>query len=374
MENCLGVILNENLDKDFGPLTDHRPSYMLPYAGRYRLLDFALSSMVNHKITNVVLYTGEKMRSAMDHIGSGRPWELNRRFSGLKLFSPRYSESRSNRNNQVAQFYNTLKFYEEAKEDYVFLMHANIIAKVDLDAAFKDFCESGADISLIYKKETDAKGRHVKYDKLHLSDDGKFREIGMNLGLDEEFNHFLGMGFIKKDVLIQLIKTLKERKNMPSIQEAISEHKDHFDIVTYEYEGYVQTIKDTESYFKASMALLDDQTYLNLFFNNGAILTKSKDEPPTIYKEDSHVKNSLVANGCVIEGTVENSIIFRGVKVAEGAVVKNSIIMQKAIIEKDANVENSIFDKSSKIFAGQTISGSPSMPYVLEKNGIVKGR
>lgn len=373
MENCLGVILNENLDENFSTLCEHRPSYMLPYAGRYRILDFALSGMVNHKINNIVLYTGEKMRSAMDHIGSGKPWELNKRFSGLKLFSPRYSENPSTRKNQVAQLYNTLTFYEEAKEDYIFLMKPNILAKVDLDAAFREFVAADADISLIYKKEVDVKGKCVNCDKLHFTEEGLFREIGINLGIDEEFDHFIGMGFIKKDVFIDLIRALTERKISPNIKEAISIYRDHFKIITYEYEGKIERIKDIESFFKSNMNLLEEDNYLDMFFNNGTILTKSKDEPPTSFTESSNITNSMVANGCKIEGTVENSVIFRGVTIKKGAVVKNSIIMQKAVIGENAHVENAIFDKGSSIGAGLTISGSSKIPYILAKSAKVKG-
>ena len=372
MENCLGVILNENLEENFGSLCDHRPSYMLHYAGRYRVLDFALSNMVNYKINNVVLYTGEKMRSAMDHIGSGRPWGLNRRFSGLKLFSPYYSESELTRNDQVTQLFNTLKFFEEAKEKYVFLMQPSIIAKVNLEEAFNEFVDSGADVSLIYKKQENVKGSHIDFDKLHFEENGKFKEIGTNLGVDEEYNHFLAMGFIKKDALIRMIRKLKEKNNVASFKEAISQNKKHFDITTYEFKGKVQVITDTESYFKASMSLLDKDIYRDLFFDDGVILTKSKDEPPTMYKDGSIVCNSLIANGCVIEGTVENSILFRGVRVEKGAVVKNSIIMQKSVISEDSIVMNSIFDKSSLIEKGLRISGSSTKPFVLEKNGIVR--
>lgn len=372
MENCLGVILNENIESDFSSLCDRRPAYMLPYAGRYRIIDFALSAMSNFGIRNVALYTGEKMQSAMDHIGSGRPWGLNRRFYGLKMFPPNYQEGNQARNNQINQLYSTLKYFEEAKEEYVYIAQPNIIAKVDLNEAFKEFVESDADISLFYKVQHDPKGRQTHYDKLHFNEDGSFKEIGLNLGIDKEFNHFIGMGFIKKDALIQMVTKLKEKRSTDSIKQAISKNKEHFKIVCYEYKGKVQTIKDVESYYKSSMELLDDENYRDLFFNDGTVFTQSKDEPPTIYKESAKVTSSLIANGCVIEGVVENSIIFRGVKVEQGAVIKNSIIMQKSKIGKDAVVINSIFDKSCVIEDGLSVSGSSSTPYVLGKNGRVK--
>lgn len=372
MDNCLGVILNSNIESEFGSLCYDRPAYMLPYVGRYRMIDFTISNMVNHNIKTIALYTGDKIRSTMDHLGNGKPWELNRRFTGLFLFLPTYDDNRLGRMGEISQMYSTAPFYENMREEYVFFAHPNVIAKVDLNEVFAKFIETDADITLIYKQQVDPKGEYINVDKLHLNKKGELINIGLNLGTENIFNQYLGMGFIKKDVLMNIIKIATEKGIANLLKEAMLLQKHTLKINTYEYTGYVQTIRNLETYYKLSMDLLDPEVYRNLFFKDGLVYTKAKDEPPTIYKNDSMVQNSLIANGCVIEGTVEDSIIFRGVKVGKGAMVKNSILMQKSEVGENAVVVNTILDKYSAIEPGVNVAGSPITPYVLEKRGSIR--
>lgn len=372
MDNCLGVILNSNIESEFGSLCYNRPAYMLPYVGRYRLIDFTISNMVNHGIRTIALYTGDKIRSTMDHLGDGKPWELNRRFTGLFLFPPTYDDNRLGRMGEVSQINSTEPFYENMREEYIFYAHPNVVAKVDLDEVFKKFVETDADITLIYKEQLDPKGEYVNVDKLHLNKKGELINIGLNLGTENTFNQYLGMGFIKKSVLMSVVKIATEKGIANLLKEAMLLQKHRLKINTYEYKGYVQTIRNLETYFKSSMDLLDTDVYRKLFFQDGLVYTKAKDEPPTIYREDARVENSLIANGCVIEGVVEDSIVFRGVTVGKGAIVKNSILMQKSEVGENAVVVNTIIDKYSSIEAGVNVAGSSVIPYVLEKRGHIR--
>lgn len=372
MDNCLGIILNHNIENEFGSLCNNRPVYMLPYVGRYRLVDFTISNMVNHNIKTIALYTGDKIRSTMDHLGDGKPWELNRRFTGLFLFTPTYDDNRMGRVGEVSQMYSTAPFYENAREEYVFYAHPNVIAKVNLNEVFKKFIETDADVTLIYKQQIDPKAEYINVDKLHLNKNGELINIGLNLGTENTFNQYLGMGFIKKSVLINLVKTATEKGIVNLLKDAMLLQKHRLKINTYEYKGYVQTIRNLETYYKSSMDLLDPQVYRNLFFEDGLVYTKAKDEPPTIYRDSAKVENSLIANGCVIEGSVEDSIIFRGVTVGKGAIVKNSILMQKSEVGENAVVVNTILDKYSEIEDGVNVAGGPMIPYVLEKRGSIR--
>lgn len=372
MDNCLGIILNNNIENEFGSLCNNRPVYMLPYVGRYRLIDFTISNMVNHNIKTIALYTGDKIRSTMDHLGDGKPWELNRRFTGLFLFPPTYDDNRLGRMGEVSQIHSTEPFFENMKEEYVFYAHPDVITKVDLDHAFKKFIETDADITLIYKEQVDPKGELINVDKLHLNKAGELINIGLNLGTENVFNQYLGMGFMKKSVLMNLVKVATEKGIANLLKEAMLLQKHRLKINTYEYKGYLQTIRNLETYYKASMDLLDPKVYKDLFFKDGLVYTKAKDEPPTIYRDNSNVENSLIANGCVIEGIVEDSILFRGVKVGKGAIVKNSILMQKSEVGDNAIVVNTILDKYSRIDENVSVAGSPIIPYVLEKRGSIE--
>ncbi len=367
MEKCLGVISGANIENNFGALCVHRPVYMLPFAGRYRLIDFSLSNMVNQGIKTIAVFTGEKVRSTMDHLEDGKAWDLNRRFNGLFLFPPVSHDLSGRRRGEIPQYYLTKEFFEQAKEQYVFINHPNILAKVDLNLAFKHFRDTDADITLIYKKQQDPFGEYINTHKMNLAEDGSVINIGTNLGTEREFNMYLKMGFLKKEIFIKLVKEAIERGESDNLLETILINRDKYKINTYEFEGHTENIRNLKSFYDANMNLLKKDISRELFYRNGIILTKTKDEPSTLYTESSIVQNSLVANGCVIEGTVENSIIFRGVKIKKGAIVKNSIIMQKSEIQENAAVINSIMDKSGIVGEDVRIAGSMLMPFIVEK-------
>ena len=371
MKNTIGVILSRVADKPFGSLCLNRPSYMLPFAGRYRLIDFTISNMVNFNIETIALYTGEKTRSVMDHLGDGKPWGLNRRFAGIHLFSPSYGDDPLKRTDQISQIFSTLPFYIEMREEYVLIVDPNMIAKVDLDLMYEQFIEEDADITLVYKKRSESKGNYLNDHKIHINGEGVLENIGLNLGTEDDFNQFLGMGLIKRDALVKLVKTARERRNASTLQEAILTQKENFKINFFEHTDYLESIRDLESYYKVSMDLLNSDTYHRLFFEKGLVYTKSKDEPPTIYREDAKVENSVIANGCVIEGTVINSILFRGVKVGKGSVVKDSLLMQKSVVCDNSTVRNTILDKKAVVADGVILSGSRNLPFVLRKEAFV---
>ena len=369
MKSCIGII-NVGISKhDFGGLCNHRPVYMLPFGGRYRLVDIPISIMVNHGIRTVAIYTGEKIRSTMDHLGNGKPWDLNRRFNGLFLFPPAEVDFKR---GDLGQYHSTEEFFNRASEDYVFITHPHILAKVNLSSIFKDFVESNADIGLIYKDVSDSQGDFINSPKMNINQDGSLANIGTNLGTEERFNHYLKMAFIKKEVLMELVKTSLEKADLHTLIDAILDNKDMYNVQTYEHKGHIENIRDVKTFYDANLNLLKYKISQELFFQGGQIYTKAKDEPSTLYKNGSNVQNSIIANGCIVEGTVENSLIFRGVKIGKGAVVRNSIVMQKSIIEEDAVVVNSILDKYVHIYQGANIVGNQAIPYVVEKNRSIK--
>ena len=372
MEKCIGVISNLEIDDNFGTLCKNRPVYMLPFGGRYRIVDFAISNMVNYKIDSIAIYTGEKIRSTMDHLGNGSAWDLNRKFNGLFLFPPVHDKDTGFSLRDIQQFYTTEEFYTRAKEDYVFLMYPNYLAKVNLQEVFKYFKETDSDITLVYKRQKDEDGELINTAKIKIDENGRLINIGKNLGLENEFNQFLYMGFFKKEVFLNIIRTSIENGTSHNLMEAMLASKNKFRISTYEFKGHVESILDLKSYYEANLRLLDRDIFRELFYKDGTVFTKTKDEPSTTYKDISKVKNSLIANGCIIEGEVENSIIFRGVKVGKGAKIKNSIIMQKGVVGEDSIIVNSILDKYVEVEEQARLTGSLNMPYLVPKRGTVK--
>lgn len=371
MENCLGVI-SGNGEKNFGALCKNRPVFMLPFGGRYRLIDFTLSNMVNHGIRTVAVYTGDKFRSAMDHLGNGKPWDLNRRFNGLFLFPPVNNNDPIPRIGDISEYYSTLSFFEQSKEDSVLIINPSYIGTVNLDDAYRHYRESGADITILYKKQVDPWGEYINCDKVHLNKDGSVITMGLNLATEKEFNMYIGIVLIKKQVLMDIVKSSIEKGDAAYLKQAVMINKDKYKINSFEFQGHIENIRNTKAYYDSNMDLLNRKIARELFFDKGTVFTKAKDEPSTLYTDTSVVQNSLIANGCIIEGHVENSIIFRGVHIGKGAIVKNSIIMQKSEIKADAIVVNTIMDKHAVIGERVRIAGSSVMPYIVEKYQEIK--
>lgn len=366
MENCLGIIRSVDSVNNFGELCKKRAVHMLPFAGRYRLIDFALSNMVNHGIRRISLYTGEKIGPTLGHIGDGEPWELNRRLNGLSIFPPRFEGNKTCKSD-IFQFHFSEDYYKNVKEEYIFIMQPNVLANIDLNLPFEYFIKSNADITAFYTKEENEGERHINRAKLILDDNRELRKIGVNLGMDMNFNKFLHMGFIKKEVFLNIIRQAMETGEEYYFEKYLIKTFKNYKVNAYEVTNYVEEIRDINSYYRANMNLLNERNFEELFYKHGTIFTKSNDEPPTFYSEESKIKNSLIANGCSIEGIVENSIVFRGAKVGKNAIVKDSILMEKSYIKEGARIENSIIDKGGILEEGMRIVGARSNPYVIGK-------
>lgn len=373
MKNCLGIInLTEN-DVDLGSLCQHRPVAMLPFAGRYRLIDFALSNMVNGGISSVGVFTGNKVRSVVDHLGAGQPWDLDRKINGLFTFSPTYSyNAPALRPGDLSLFYQNNAFIEYAKQEHLFFCKTYLVANIDLKKAYESFLDSNADITILYKKVHDPSNLYLGCDKILLDDQGAFKNIGTNLGMEDTFNLSLEMFFIKKGVYFDLFNEAIEKGNANFLKQAIFNKLDELKVSTFEFDGTVLCVDNVKNYHHANMQTLKPDIAHELFSKNGLIYTKVKDEPSTFYKNDAKVRNCFVANGCEIDGFVENSIIFRGVKIGKNCIVRNSIVMQKSVISENTHLNYVILDKRATVEKDVTLIGDPSNPFVSNKQHVIK--
>lgn len=368
MENCLGIINHYNMDNEMGDLARHRPAYMVPFAGRYRIIDVAMSNMVNNGISTVAVIIGDKIRSALDHLGSGGAWKLNSRFQGLFLFPPQPQDPAISRLGDIKDFFNMVDFFDMAREDNIFIIDSNVILKDSFDDIYKEFVDTDSDMALLYQRVSDPEGKYLNLDKLHINEDGLVQNLGINLGIETDFNLYVKAFFIKKSVFLDVLKRTAEKGNAYTIRDVIAQNLSSYKTLALETDGYMEIISDVNDYYKANMALLDMANFNKLFYENGMITTKTKDEPPTEYGQIADIGPCLIANGCSIKGDVENSIISRAVTIEEGALVRNSIIMEKTTIKKGAVIINSIVDRSCVIEENANLIGSVNEPYVLGRN------
>lgn len=371
MRKCTGIILSNQIDNSYGNLSKSRPDYMLPFGGRYRIIDFSLSGMSNLNLSNVMLYAGKNVRSTLDHVGNGNNWELNRRNNGLLINPPSFNTA-TNRRSEIMTYFDSLQFYEESDSQHIYIEDPMAIAKANLTEAYNVFKNNDYDVLLIYKKVKDEEGIYIGKNKLILDSSGNVLNVGINLGTEESFDLYMGRLFIKKKVFIDIIKNSVETGTAQTLLQGIVNNISRLKIGTLSVDCHVELISDIVSYYRANMNLLKPEIYEEMFYKGGLVYTKSKDEPSALYKDGCKVSNSLIANGAIIEGQVENSIVFRGVHVGKNSIVRDCILIQKSEISENAIFINAIADKYSIIEEGVQIMGAKSSPYVVAKNEVVK--
>lgn len=367
----MGIINLSESDEMLKELANHRPIAAIPFGGRYRVIDFQLSNMVNSGIEMVSVITKHKFRSLQDHIGPGKSWGLARKRDGLFMLHPmiNYNEPIL-RYGDMQTFKNNANFIKRSRQEYVILSKSYMVTNIDYRKAFEFHKESGSDITMICKDVSDAKSnpQYMGLDIINCDSNNSVKSVGRNFGKSDEFCLSLEMYIMKKDLLVDVIVESYEKGDSDFLKEAFMKAIPDLKVNAYKHDGEVFCINSVNSYFESSMELLDRSIFNDVFKSNGKIHTKVKDEPSTLYKDTSCVTSSILANGSIIEGTVENSIIFRGVHIKKGSIVRNSIIMQGCVIGETANLNYVIADKNVIISDKKILMGDENVPYVINKN------
>lgn len=364
MNTMMGIIKLDSTTAQMKELCEHRPVGSLPIAGRYRVIDFALSNMVNAGITNVGILLSNKARSIFDHLRSGKDWDLARHREGMYYMPSDSTDGRAPIGN-LSGLYNNLDFIGNSSGEYVLLSNADTVFNIDYNKVLEYHQSTGADITLVYCESTaDHEGT---CSVLKVADTGLVKDIARQPRTVAGSDCVMGVYLMAKSTFVNLVKVAFERGGTDFMLDGIIRRMDEYTIYAYKHEGYTYRINSVDSYYKASMEIAKPEIWEELFLSGNVIHTQRKDAVPVQLKATAKVTGSLIANGCEIRGTVENSILFRGVKVAEGAVVKNSIVMQHGIIGEGAVVENVISDKDVVISAGKVIKGAESYPFIVSK-------
>ncbi|WP_277713787.1 glucose-1-phosphate adenylyltransferase subunit GlgD [Bacillus atrophaeus] len=332
----LGVIDETTYKHSLQDLAAQRSLGAIPFAGRYRLIDFMLSNMVNADIRSVAIFPKYRYRSLMDHLGAGKEWDLHRKKDGLFFFPSPHQHHEYDEFGSFRQFSDHLDYFHRSSQQYAVITNSHTVCNIQFKYVLKRHQEAGCDITEVYQ-------------------DGQSLQI------------YLMSSKLLKDLIYG-----HAEKGYKTIQEAVEKESSTLTVCPYEYSGYAAVIDSVEKYYLHSMQLIQPSFWQQVFLPQLPIYTKVKDEPPTKYGKHSAVRNSLVANGCVLEGEVENCILFRGVHVGEGTKLKNCIIMQKTQIGEDCVLEQVISDKDVRIGNATEAAGTIEQPLVLKK-GLVQG-
>lgn len=373
--NSICAILNLTEDETaLKPLTYARPIASLPFASRYRLIDFNLSSISHAGIKSVGMFIAGSGRSIYDHIRSGSVWNLESGLSGgIFTYSQQVLKAVQEKNGDAPDFYmNHKEFITRSKGEYVIVMGSNILANVDIKAIMQHHLAKEGDITVVYKSvpksflENRQHEKVLKIDRdeylLHLTD---FQDAPSDI---ERIAMSMNMYFMRADKMLELIQRAELENVQLDSDKLIEHYLPEYQVNTYEYTGYMANIDSIPAYFNANMEMLEKNKFSALFHGSQSVITKVKNGAPTYYAKGAHVKNAQFATGCVVEGTVEDSLIFRKVNIAKDAEVRNSIIMQGSQIGEGAILEYCILDKNVTIGPGVTLKGTKDNLVVIEKN------
>ena len=369
--SAAGIIFSSLNDNTLSRLTNDRTVAAIPFACRYRLVDFALSNLVNANISNISIVANYNYRSLAEHVGSGKDWDLARRAGGVNFISPFQTAYTSNTrmfSTRLEALISIKEYISEIKEDYVVLMDSDNVLNIDLADVIRSHEISGAEITLVTRNVT--KGYTSKRPRMMISTVAdRITDITMSASYSEK-NPELSLGIlVMSTARLRIIIEEAEAYNLNSFSGILLRNFKSKHYRTYKYKGYVAPVSSFLDYYKHSIELAkDERARASLLWRKEApIFTRVHNSAPVVYTNTAKVESSMIADDCVIEGTVINSVIFRGVRVERGAVVKNSVLFSGTHIGKNASLNCIVTDKDVYISDGVNLSGNENMPFYIQK-------
>ena len=371
MSNVLGLVFANMHDTTLGDMTKNRTMGSVMFGGRYRLIDFPLSNMVNSGISEVGVITKSNYQSLLDHLGSAREWDLARKKGGLYILPPFGNVESTLYRGRIEALYGAMSFIKHSRAKYVILSDCDVVTNIDYKPIVAAHIESGADITAVAHTGVYSSDDIKTSTVFNVDADKNVTSVIINPDISGTCTTSLNVFVMSMDFLIETVNDAMARGNVSFERNILQEKCRELKIKIYEYDNYFSKLNSPESYFKSNMALLEPENARKLFVPKRSIYTKVSDNAPVKYDLDSKVSNSLIADGCIIEGEVENSVLFRGVKVGKGAKVKNCILMQGTVVGDNAELNYLITDKNVSICENHILTSSPQYPMYVGKGASV---
>lgn len=373
MIDIMGIIYTNESDTELRDITQKRSIAAIPIGGRYRLVDFVLSNMVNSGIRNVAIIPQNNYESLMEHVGTGKEWDLNRKRDGLFVLTPYAKHDNPGwYKGDVDAFHSAMSYIRKSTQRYVVISGSHMICNLNYNDIFEYHQEKEADITIVYKEESElSPGELKKYTLLQTDENERLWDMEIGPTAPKSNKIYMKMMIIDKTLLEYLISEGVARGNTDFIKDILLKKIDVLKVYGYPFTGYLGRIDSISTYYHHSKDLLKPEIREELFSKHGPIYTTIKNEVPVKYDESAKVENSLIADGCIIEGEVEDSILFRGAKVYKGAKVKNSIIMEHTEIHENVILEHAIVDKEVVIKRGRKLIGQESYPILISKGSVI---
>lgn len=370
-----GIVFSNLHDASVPELTRTRTIASVPFGGKYRLIDFALSNMVNSGINKIGIITHYNYRSLLDHIGNGKDWDLARRSGGIKILPPfitAYDSSSANKlyTTRLEALMGVMSFIERCNEDYIVCSDCDIICNIDLSNVLLFHEDMNADVTIISKRLNASQCTLNSHNEIltHGKDNDLEDIMDCIHASDGDFDVSTNVMVFKRTFLLNVLLDACARGYTSFYKDVIARNIGNAIIKVYNYKGYYFSVNSLSSYYDCNMKMLRSDIRGSLLSEKDRpVLTKVRNSPPTRYSADARVKNSLIADGCVIEGNVENSVIFRGVRIGRGTIVRNCVLMQDTYVGNDVALNCVISDKNVLVKDGNVLSGNASMPFFIGK-------
>ena len=368
------MVFSDIHDWNVAELTSSRTVAAIPFAGRYWLIDFMLSNMINSGIHKVGVVTKSNYQTLMDHIGSGKDWDLSRKNGGVNILPPNGEGARDGLfKGRLDALMRSMNFLTSAPYQYVVMCDCDYITNINFQEVIDYHEKTNADITCVYAKscvDNDLSRHSIIY---KVDENSRVKDVLINPdSADGMCDLSANIWVIRHDLLMNLISDCLAHGKTRFTQDVLLAQKDTLRIMGFEYKGYFAHIHNFASYVKHNMEMLDEYKRGDLFYlEDRPVFTKVRDSSPTQYGFETCISNSLIADGCYIEGDVENSILFRGVTVGKGSKIKNCIIMQDSIIQDNVQLEWVVTDKSVAIRSNKKLLSDGSYPMYISKNKII---
>ncbi len=365
---AIGIILAGGNNKLMRELTNKRATAAMPVAGSYRCIDFALSNMANSRIQKVAVITQYNARSLNEHLSSSKWWDFGRKQGGLFVFTPTITADSSYWYRGTADsLYQNLHFLKSSHEPYVVIASGDAVYKLDYDKVLQYHIEKKADITMVVKKLDDRSDIN-RYGVVSMTEEGRITEIEEKPLETNLSTVSTGIYIVRRRLLIELLEKAAEEDRHDFVNDILIRYKNIKKIYGYKMESYWSNISTVDAYYKTNMDFLNGNVRKYFFKEYPDVYTKVDDLPPAKYNNGANVRNSLVSSGCIINGTVENSVLFKKIYVGNNSVIKNCIILNDAYIGDNAYIENCIIEEGSTIKANSRFVSENGPMVVIEDN------
>lgn len=372
MLDAFAIVTPSERNTSVRKMQNYRPISAFSFLGRYRLIDFPISNLSNSGIDRIQVYVGQNPRSLAEHLSDGRVYNINSKKGKLQLLFNQDSTENDIYDTDIRAYAANIDIIRRMRQNYVIITPGYMVFREDFSKLLEQHIESGADVTLLYHKVNNAKEHYRNLTFLTVNRQKGVKSIEPNLGNADDRNMFMATYVMKKDLLIHLIEEAQKVSSMYTLINILNMESDDLDIRGVAHKGYFAAIYDFRSYYEANLELLDIAKADDIFGDNDwPIYTVTTDSCPVHYYNGSKVTNSMIANGSRIGGTIENSIIGRGVTVKPGAVIRNSVVLGHSIIEQDVVIENQVVDKWAHISEGRKIVAPANHPGYIHRDDVI---